>query len=497
MGDLRTFIADHLAEYRPYYAAGVRVDASGSVAATMEVVEPLLAEPHRPRHARPARGHPRRAARARRRDPRPPAWSTSWSGWPPGAASSSPPPRAARRADAADRVCGAPGVPVDGRGAPGRRARQDLEAQEPLFRRLARPPGWSGGDPLIAIGDDALLEAATFAAAVWLRGVPLVTVPVTTLGLIDTAIGGKGGIDLPGVGRNLLGAIHQPVATILDVALVADEPAGGAAGGAGRGRQVRAARRRCAARAARVGRPRCRGGALAARAASCSSWWSGAPSPSGGWSCWTSTTRAASGSRSTSATRSATRSRRRPGTGSGTARPLPMDCAPRSGSARRWASRPPRSPPGRPHPRRPGAGRPSPSTCRSTEVLGYVEADKKRRDGRLRWVLVGRTAVMIRDDVPAAGRARGDRALARGRSPARRDARGGPTVDAPAPPRDTVAGTDERHLSLYLPGMTAPGPSRPGRRRVVPGEQRSRTSAFLFPSVRPDRTKDTRPRCSW
>ena len=99
-----------------------------------------------------------------------------------------------------------------------------LEEQEPLFRRLAERQ-LERRDPLIAIGDDALLEAATFAAAVWLRGVPLVAVPVTTLGLIDTAIGGKGGIDLPGVGRNLLGAIHQPAATILDVGLVADEPA--------------------------------------------------------------------------------------------------------------------------------------------------------------------------------------------------------------------------------------------------------------------------------
>jgi 3-dehydroquinate synthetase len=98
-----------------------------------------------------------------------------------------------------------------------------MEEQEILFRtladlRLQRP------DPLVAVGDDVLLEAATFAAAVYLRGVPLVTIPVTTLGLIDTAIGGKGGIDLPGLGRNLLGAIHQPKATILDIDLVRDEP---------------------------------------------------------------------------------------------------------------------------------------------------------------------------------------------------------------------------------------------------------------------------------
>jgi 3-dehydroquinate synthase len=101
-----------------------------------------------------------------------------------------------------------------------------LGHQEALFRRLAAHH-LERTDPLVAIGDDALLEAATFSAGVWLRGVPLVTVPVTTLGLIDTAIGGKGGIDLPEVGHNLLGTIRQPSATILDVGLVADEPPDG------------------------------------------------------------------------------------------------------------------------------------------------------------------------------------------------------------------------------------------------------------------------------
>ena len=81
-----------------------------------------------------------------------------------------------------------------------------LENQESLFTELA-DIRLSGANPLIAIGDETVLEAATFSAAVWLRGVPLIVVPVTTLGLIDTSIGGKGGINLPGVGRNLLGLV--------------------------------------------------------------------------------------------------------------------------------------------------------------------------------------------------------------------------------------------------------------------------------------------------
>ena len=99
-----------------------------------------------------------------------------------------------------------------------------LEQQEVILRRLAALR-LDRGDPVVAIGDEALLEAATFSAAVWLRGVPLVVVPVTTLGLIDTSIGGKGGINVPGTGRNILGAFHQPIATILDVELVDDESA--------------------------------------------------------------------------------------------------------------------------------------------------------------------------------------------------------------------------------------------------------------------------------
>ena len=48
------------------------------------------------------------------------------------------------------------------------------------------------------------------------------------------------------------------------------------------------------------------------------------------------------------------------------------------------------------------ASGPSRWTCRSTTVLAYIETDKKRRDGRLQWVLVTADGVTIRDDVPAA-----------------------------------------------------------------------------------------------
>ena len=121
-----------------------------------------------------------------------------------------------RRSDVARDV----GFIVDVEELPDGEASKVLANQESLFRRFAALR-LERGDPLIAIGDETVLEAATFSAAVWLRGVPLIVVPVTTQGLIDTAIGGKGGINLPGVGRNLLGSFHHATATILDIALTA------------------------------------------------------------------------------------------------------------------------------------------------------------------------------------------------------------------------------------------------------------------------------------
>jgi 3-dehydroquinate synthetase len=222
--DLRSFVPEHLAEYLPYYQAGARVDATGSIADTVAAVEAQLAGPP------PAGTLVLRAdvhgglielgdgilARSlehvlRRLEVRRCVVATNG---------------ASRNvADAAVRIVQAQsGVAVEIEELPDGEPSKRLDAQERLFRHLAERR-LERRDPLIAIGDDALLEAATFAAATWLRGVPLVAVPVTTLGLIDTAIGGKGGIDLPDVGRNLLGAIHQPAATVLDVALVVDEPA--------------------------------------------------------------------------------------------------------------------------------------------------------------------------------------------------------------------------------------------------------------------------------
>ena len=78
-------------------------------------------------------------------------------------------------------------------------------------------------ETLVAIGGGALTDAAGFAAATYLRGVPIVHVPTTLVGQIDAALGGKTAVDIP-EGKNLVGAFHQPVAFIADVAFLATLP---------------------------------------------------------------------------------------------------------------------------------------------------------------------------------------------------------------------------------------------------------------------------------
>ena len=78
-------------------------------------------------------------------------------------------------------------------------------------------------EPLVAVGGGALGDAAGFLAAVYLRGIPFIQVPTTLVAQIDSAIGGKTGVDLP-EGKNLVGAFHQPAAVIIDIAMLRTLP---------------------------------------------------------------------------------------------------------------------------------------------------------------------------------------------------------------------------------------------------------------------------------
>jgi 3-dehydroquinate synthase len=70
-------------------------------------------------------------------------------------------------------------------------------------------------DLVVALGGGVVGDLAGFAAAIYLRGIPVVQVPTTLLAQIDSSVGGKTGINLA-TGKNLVGSFHQPVAVFID-----------------------------------------------------------------------------------------------------------------------------------------------------------------------------------------------------------------------------------------------------------------------------------------
>jgi len=89
----------------------------------------------------------------------------------------------------------------------------------PLMERIARHDAMKGLF-IIAFGGGVVGDLAGYVAASYKRGVPYVQVPTTFLAQIDSAIGGKVAIDLP-IGKNLIGAFHQPRAVIADLSRIA------------------------------------------------------------------------------------------------------------------------------------------------------------------------------------------------------------------------------------------------------------------------------------
>lgn len=79
------------------------------------------------------------------------------------------------------------------------------------------------GTAVIALGGGVVGDLGGFAAAVALRGLPYVQVPTTLLSQVDSAVGGKTGINAS-QGKNLVGAFHQPMAVISDIDTLASLP---------------------------------------------------------------------------------------------------------------------------------------------------------------------------------------------------------------------------------------------------------------------------------
>jgi len=105
---------------------------------------------------------------------------------------------------------------------PSGEAAKSLDSVAALWRDLAEAGvGRDGG--IVAVGGGAIGDAAGFAAATYVRGVPFVQVPTTLLAMVDASIGGKTAIDIA-AGKNLVGAFHQPRAVFSDVSAIATLP---------------------------------------------------------------------------------------------------------------------------------------------------------------------------------------------------------------------------------------------------------------------------------
>jgi 3-dehydroquinate synthase len=71
-------------------------------------------------------------------------------------------------------------------------------------------------DAIVAVGGGAVTDLAGFVAATWLRGVKVIHMPTSLLGMVDAAVGGKTGINTA-EGKNLVGAFHPPAGVLADL----------------------------------------------------------------------------------------------------------------------------------------------------------------------------------------------------------------------------------------------------------------------------------------
>jgi len=101
---------------------------------------------------------------------------------------------------------------------PGGEPKKRLAEVEALAEQMVA----RGGDRssiIVALGGGILTDVAGFLAAIFMRGIPVIQVPTTLLAQVDAGVGGKTGVNLVG-GKNLIGSFHQPLAVVIDPAVL-------------------------------------------------------------------------------------------------------------------------------------------------------------------------------------------------------------------------------------------------------------------------------------
>ena len=104
---------------------------------------------------------------------------------------------------------------------PGEQAKT-LRTAEAVWRALAAQ-GATRADHVVALGGGVVGDLGGFCAATFQRGIPVVQVPTTVVAQVDSAYGGKTGVDLPEA-KNYVGAYHQPAAVLVDPSTLASLP---------------------------------------------------------------------------------------------------------------------------------------------------------------------------------------------------------------------------------------------------------------------------------
>ncbi|BBD71859.1 3-dehydroquinate synthase [Sulfodiicoccus acidiphilus] len=89
--------------------------------------------------------------------------------------------------------------------------------------RAMRRAGLGRSDFVVAVGGGSVLDVAGFAASIYLRGIGLINVPTTLLGMVDAGLGGKNGINFEGL-KNVLGTFYQPSMVIDDLSFLTTLP---------------------------------------------------------------------------------------------------------------------------------------------------------------------------------------------------------------------------------------------------------------------------------
>ncbi len=117
---------------------------------------------------------------------------------------------------------GAAGIAAETLLVPDGEAHKSWQTAHDVLTRLLEL-GADRATTLVALGGGVVGDLAGFAAAIYQRGIPFVQIPTTLLAQVDSSVGGKTGVN-HALGKNMIGAFHQPLAVLIDIECLSTLP---------------------------------------------------------------------------------------------------------------------------------------------------------------------------------------------------------------------------------------------------------------------------------